>query len=203
MTGITPAHAGNTFRPFPVSLRKGDHPRACGEYVLLASHAAVIMGSPPRMRGIPMVEQRPVKASGITPAHAGNTDTARGSFSGNRDHPRACGEYLMIKDLAGSTLGSPPRMRGIPQEDVLRLTDIGITPAHAGNTPALPLGTIARWDHPRACGEYFGGTWQRLKDTGSPPRMRGIPKMEIKRLADRRITPAHAGNTMVNRRDDE
>ena len=51
-----------------------------------------------------------------------------------------------------------------------------ITPAHAGNTLAIPAALIT-----------VGG---------SPPRMRVIPNEGIDKVSDARITPAHAGNTL-------
>ena len=50
--GITPAHAGNTQAAKKIIDKSWDHPRACGEYMLAASWLIVVMGSPPRMRGI-------------------------------------------------------------------------------------------------------------------------------------------------------
>ena len=49
---------------------------------------------------------------GITPAHAGKSLTVSPSRSGNRDHPRACGEKLYTNRYDVAQRGSPPRMRG-------------------------------------------------------------------------------------------
>ena len=52
-------------------------------------------------------------------------------------------------------------------------------------------------DHPRACGENWTSTTSASKIAGSPPRMRG--KLASRRVyrATVRITPAHAGKTML------
>ena len=50
--GITPAHAGNTTCRRSCRPRRGDHPRACGEYSPWPPPSTVVPGSPPRMRGI-------------------------------------------------------------------------------------------------------------------------------------------------------
>ena len=51
MTGIIPAHAGNTFQLGRVPYRAQDHPRACGEHAKTFSAEQVEEGSSPRMRG--------------------------------------------------------------------------------------------------------------------------------------------------------
>ena len=50
--------------------------------------------------------------------------------------------------------GSPPRMRGIPQQGAVQGLQVGITPAHAGNTNESGVYSLVFGDHPRACGEY-------------------------------------------------
>ena len=52
-----------------------------------------ILGSPPRMRGIPWLRFNSIETVGITPAHAGNTRGVTDYELEVRDHPRACGEY--------------------------------------------------------------------------------------------------------------
>ena len=90
---ITPAHAGNTF-VFAFSWGLiWDHPRACGEYHENCTECLNQGGSPPRMRGIPILCGGLPSASGITPAHAGNTDVCFDFIQFSQDHPRACGEY--------------------------------------------------------------------------------------------------------------
>ena len=49
--GITPAHAGKTYRKRRGRGARRDHPRACGENVVYTKLRAGILGSPPRMRG--------------------------------------------------------------------------------------------------------------------------------------------------------
>ena len=93
MRGIIPAHAGNTRltpRPSPASR---DHPRACGEHSGAYAAGRWRHGSSPRMRGTPLFIGFPLLVDGIIPAHAGNTDLARGLRAVDWDHPRACGEH--------------------------------------------------------------------------------------------------------------
>ena len=70
---ITPAHAGKTFHQLSLFLFCQDHPRACGEnYATRYSHK-LILESPPRMRGKPIIFCTVLGVVGITPAHAGKT----------------------------------------------------------------------------------------------------------------------------------
>ena len=89
---ITPAHAGK--RNFSAAKRpqRQDHPRACGEKLLLIGLVSSAQGSPPRMRGKVRVFSPSSGSGGITPAHAGKRFHPYQSYTANRDHPRACGE---------------------------------------------------------------------------------------------------------------
>ena len=54
---------------------------------------------------------------------------------------------------------------------------------------------MRRKDHPRVCGENDTGGARRLREYGSPPRVRGKRKrIRVSRFL-RRITPACAGKT--------
>ena len=70
-----------------------------------------------------------------------------------------------------------------------------ITPAHAGKTGFAFACALLDEDHPRACGENHCVCTVRQADTGSPPRMRGKPRVIASRKTVLRITPAHAGKT--------
>ena len=71
----------------------------------------------------------------------------------------------------------------------------GITPAHAGRSPAGRSCCRARRDHPRACGEKISRRYLRSTSRGSPPRMRGEGPNKIGLQRRIRITPAHAGRS--------
>ena len=155
----------------------------------------IIAGSPPRMRGTP---DRPILhflELRITPAHAGNTEINGDVTKLDEDHPRACGEHRRRPSAPLPSLGSPPRMRGTPEAAKALERQIGITPAHAGNTLAVLMFSGQFQDHPRACGEHLCRIQRRGKKIGSPPRMRGTPNPHLTGSNVFRITPAHAGNT--------
>ena len=69
-------------------------------------------GSSPRMRGTLTVRVTYQANSGIIPAHAGNTIAKLSDSIIVRDHPRACGEHIIIMDKLAVEQGSSPRMRG-------------------------------------------------------------------------------------------
>ena len=132
---------------------------------------------------------------GIIPAHAGNTLPVRFTTPRRRDHPRACGEHFLTKDVERATLGSSPRMRGTHHGGQRGDRRHGIIPAHAGNTIRSTITSAVRRDHPRACGEHFNRMSPGCGLPGSSPRMRGTPSIHPTSPHCRRIIPAHAGNT--------
>ena len=131
---ITPAHAGKTAAPQSYQHRREDHPRACGENLRSEKTESRKVGSPPRMRGKPPAQPHRSRPSRITPAHAGKTSADEVIIPACGDHPRACGENVLVRRDGRSDRGSPPRMRGKP--GVLRNDSMKerITPAHAGKT---------------------------------------------------------------------
>ena len=154
MARITPACAGNTRLKYRIPLRLGDHPRVCGEYRHFLMPILKRAGSPPRVRGIHAVNIKRAVCAGITPACAGNTQRCAARRPENGDHPRVCGEYSASQVANSATLGSPPRVRGIPVNVFDRHVGDGITPACAGNTHRDYDGVSWSGDHPRVCGEY-------------------------------------------------
>ena len=197
--GITPAHAGKTLLTPLRNPRSGDHPRACGENRRIGRVSAAQEGSPPRMRGKRSRDWHKRSGQGITPAHAGKTVSPRAGKGAKRDHPRACGENRIADRAVFQAPGSPPRMRGKLTAVSACSPEAGITPAHAGKTPATPSDFLSRRDHPRACGENTLSVGQLPGPPGSPPRMRGkLVNNDIKPLR-RGITPAHAGKTTSTR----
>ena len=92
--------------------------------------------------------------SGITPAYAGNTTSSNYARQHGRDHPRVCGEHCITSLMTAKPSGSPPRMRGTPEDVKEGWYWFGITPAYAGNTKRRQKSAFLCWDHPRVCGEH-------------------------------------------------
>ena len=110
--GITPAGAGKTFVKSFISPILWDHPRRCGENVDTGIEKLEIAGSPPQVRGKPLLPQNGHGLSGITPAGAGKTLPARRFLPSTEDHPRRCGENLGAIMITATNQGSPPQVRG-------------------------------------------------------------------------------------------
>ena len=72
-----------------------------------------------------------------------------------------------------------------------------ITPAHAGKTETTSAGWMTKKDHPRACGENSRIFPISFMLSGSPPRMRGKQLIIYRFYRFNRITPAHAGKTLI------
>ena len=105
------------------------------------------------------------------------------------------GEYYCHHLARSSSRGSPPLARGILREFDFAISEIGITPACAGNTHFRMLEIRERWDHPRLRGEYHCLLLQIISPKGSPPLARGIHSRRCIYRGVRGITPACAGNT--------
>ena len=134
LAGITPADAGNSVFQSNGCIHPQDHPRGCGEQIPQVVLSMKDTASPPRMRGTDIgITWRPAKKR-ITPADAGNSDTAQRKLAIPEDHPRGCGEQEGSKYHYLLNKGSPPRMRGT-EADSERKTELErITPADAGNS---------------------------------------------------------------------
>ena len=195
---ITPADAGNRglhgFKPFSGK----DHPRGCGEQKSSCFYMVRQKGSPPRMRGTVICTHTCTSTCRITPADAGNRILFRFRFSSHKDHPRGCGEQTIMVILLIVYRGSPPRMRGTVLLILFRHKSLRITPADAGNRNAFSKREQNVEDHPRGCGEQcIAGVFICLCK-GSPPRMRGTVRTFEASFIGFGITPADAGNSIVD-----
>ena len=191
--GITPAYAGkSTSRSAPPQAHR-DHPRVCGEKGKKSRKTAGGIGSPPRMRGKVLAHRFDDHSCRITPAYAGKSGSLRFSSGQCRDHPRVCGEKALSKTVWSTLWGSPPRMRG--KGTVYSLVGIqgGITPAYAGKRYYGIWDNVAKWDHPRVCGEKVCPHPPNAPPMGSPPRMRGKGTVYSLVGIQGGITPAYAG----------
>ena len=131
---ITPACAGKSTGLSTDAEELKDHPRVCGEKVMMQFDHVCKRGSPPRVRGKAKIIIAASFASGITPACAGKSiafQTVRFCY---RDHPRVCGEKLHWAPINGQNSGSPPRVRGKGSCYYLMRSLFGITPACAGKS---------------------------------------------------------------------
>ena len=154
---------------------------------------------------------------GITPACEGKRtiDEIRQAY--NEDHPRMCGEKLILRITVRAGIGSPPHVRG-KASTIPSYTSISrITPACAGKsckrhenrtvtlgspphvrgkgTRAYQMISIV-WDHPRMCGEKLTPRFLLERYKGSPPHVRGKVIGFQCNHSFVRITPACAGKRL-------
>ena len=73
MTGLIPAHAGNTYGCCGLKPLRWAHPRACGEHAVIYAYNNIGWGSSPRMRGTLACSVSHYLTARLIPAHAGNT----------------------------------------------------------------------------------------------------------------------------------
>ena len=152
-TRITPAYAGKRVFSSAVSRCSWDHPRVCGEKLMLCHRLRPGRGSPPRVRGKAWRLPAAPGTQGITPACAGKSGPISASGRAIRDHPRVCGEKALHDGGILPAQGSPPRVRGkvVVSRNLCLLS--GITPACAGKSELQALVLSGQRDHPRVCGE--------------------------------------------------
>ena len=130
--GITPACAGKSLPAVLKCPPTRDHPRVCGAKRRVRSWRALLLGSPPRMRGKVVLSSENPLCRGITPAYAGKRRSIGRLSQPTRDHPRVCGEKCSSVRSASHRRGSPPRVRGKVCDLTIIRVHHGITPAYAG-----------------------------------------------------------------------
>ena len=132
--GITPAYAGKRLLPLYRDSPWWDHPRLCGEKHAAGAFRAAAPGSPPPMRGKGFSNLKLFHFLWITPAYAGKSKAVIDFLGFLGDHPRLCGEKILICPVVLSEKGSPPPMRGKDQQQSEKYCYRGITPAYAGKS---------------------------------------------------------------------
>ena len=130
--GITPAYAGKRRTGKLCRGWAKDHPRVCGEKSDGLKLTVSISGSPPRMRGKGDEVWRQLDELGITPAYAGKSIPLDPPIQRTEDHPRVCGEKVILSAPCQTRTGSPPRMRGKEERNKRNSPLLRITPAYAG-----------------------------------------------------------------------
>ena len=74
----------------------------------------------------------------ITPAYAGKSVAKKWNETGGEDHPRVCGEKVLLPHRRKPFMGSPPRMRGKVKCVLCSHGLRRITPAYAGKSSHQP-----------------------------------------------------------------
>ena len=95
---ITPAYAGTTRSSSIARRANSDHPRLCGDHRRPGARGEGYTGSPPLMRGPPILPVSHVFVGGITPAYAGTTSSLLTFLRCSWDHPRLCGDHFRYNE---------------------------------------------------------------------------------------------------------
>ena len=151
--GLIPACAGKTPRSWWGWTWRRAHPRVCGENGKVEKVAHNAQGSSPRVRG---KRPRPCPwpwVRRLIPACAGKTKQRSHVWSGERAHPRVCGENDIPLAREEIKVGSSPRVRGKLRSLDHRLGHERLIPACAGKTPRSTTTSCPAAAHPRVCGE--------------------------------------------------
>ena len=148
-----PARAGNSQTGSFTPATQTVHPRACGELAVNSWPRLQWVGSSPRVRGTPLLPNRPCCSYRFIPARAGNSRGQASSSGLSAVHPRACGELGRELGLPAMASGSSPRVRGTPTYQKRVIEDGRFIPARAGNSSARRAIPACEPVHPRACGE--------------------------------------------------
>ena len=125
------------------------------------------------MRGKLLKVRQCSRAMRITPADAGKTVQCSVAFWPKKDHPRGCGENIVMRSVVWIATGSPPQVRGKHSLCTFLSFSSGITPAGAGKTCSKNELVYFNTDHPRRCGENNIGCLPYTGTVGSPPQVRG------------------------------
>ena len=148
-------------------------PAGAGKTIITGSSTSISPGSPPQVRGKHGGKNHPRIDNGITPAGAGKTMVQAAAAYSAGDHPRRCGENMLLFGLCMHERGSPPQVRGKHIGKIGNTFALRITPAGAGKTVATATAHDNEWDHPRRCGENSRRLTVSRLSSGSPPQVRG------------------------------
>ena len=192
-----------------------DHPRSRGVYGVHHHPARRRGGSSPLARGLRARRRPSPRVGRIIPARAGFTPYVRLPRFAPQDHPRSRGVYAPSSKDASHSPGSSPLARGLRPRRPRPGLHVGIIPARAGFTDALPPGLPHRriiparagftarggaldgddGDHPRSRGVYGRSSIFRTAATGSSPLARGLLDAVAASIPGYGIIPARAGFT--------
>ena len=192
---IIPASAGQTSRKPERNASWEDHPRECGANRLDGHDVDPRRGSSPRVRGKHRRRDAHMLLVRIIPASAGQTRSADSARSVSQDHPRECGANGQSGVAESRQGGSSPRVRGKLHRASNTGEEVRIIPASAGQTRSRPATAMAFPDHPRECGANPSPRCPAAHPSGSSPRVRGKPLVEVVRAPVGGIIPASAGQT--------
>ena len=168
----------------------------CGEHFIISARGLGKTGSSPHVRGALSQLQCPCRWLGIIPACAGSTTSIGHNWTGMWDHPRMCGEHVVLPPFFWTVSGSSPHVRGALRQTQRQGQRPGIIPACAGSTPTATRPSREPRDHPRMCGEHLPDVSLAVPLPGSSPHVRGARPCLPLVAEPCGIIPACAGSTV-------
>ncbi len=213
---FTPTRVGSTFTTGQIRVDTAVHPHACGEHPTFHIGAASSSGSPPRVWGALLRENRlqyvcgsPPRVWGahippaplllgtrFTPTRVGSTPPHPRRPAARSVHPHACGEHELCEFLPGVLVGSPPRVWGARVRSGKQPGTARFTPTRVGSTPGRADLLRPPTVHPHACGEHPGRRRACCQASGSPPRVWGAQYSHDRGRESGRFTPTRVGSTL-------
>ena len=197
--GLIPACAGKTGGDLPHPVKRGAHPRVCGENRFDTDPLLHDDGSSPRVRGKLPRRLHRRHPFGLIPACAGKTGRSRCGWTCAGAHPRVCGENSIDGVSGVAAAGSSARVRGKHRSGHQRHLGGGLIPACAGKTASHRASPGRRPAHPRVCGENESIGKLLFQGDGSSPRVRGKRDHGLLRRGPPGLIPACAGKTLRRR----
>ena len=111
-------------------------------------------------------------------------------------HPRGCGADAVMMASMRWAMGSSPRVRGRPTNELPHRHERGLIPAGAGQTSTVSMMFLSVRAHPRGCGADIVRDHRPEWLRGSSPRVRGRHEMYSSSFSRAGLIPAGAGQTL-------
>ena len=194
---LLPAHAGMVPSWSGASRAPSSAPRARGDGPHPAERSAVDLPCSPRTRGWSRPRRRADDPRPLLPAHAGMVPRPPGRRWQALSAPRARGDGPGGVGEAAARDHCSPRTRGWSQEQVGRLIETQLLPAHAGMVPRAAGTAAAARTAPRARGDGPAAIRRIVHEPTCSPRTRGWSRGAGTQGAEPGLLPAHAGMVPV------
>ena len=195
---FTPTRVGTTTtRDFNADII-AVHPHACGDNSGSSLGFLPLYGSPPRVWGQLMFDNKMFQAGRFTPTRVGTTTTLQGTAMVITVHPHACGDNSSLGASLNLEAGSPPRVWGQPTKKNPKRFVCRFTPTRVGTTP----GETEKWKiqsvHPHACGDNDEEGRLHHVGYGSPPRVWGQLRLPRLRRLGGTVHPHACGDNHLH-----
>ncbi len=154
VSGLIPAHAGNTYSPWRSGPSRSAHPRSREEHGSTRQMCGIWPDSSPLTQGTLGTNAQLVAQNRLIPARAGSTAAKALRTTTSAAHPRSRWEHSSVSIVCSTTHGSSPLARGTPSRYLPRLLEPGLIPARAGSTRHQAHQKSQPTAHPRSRGEH-------------------------------------------------